>query len=151
MSPLKSLSAGRGNNVYKYDSTKPQGQEMQETFTDNKEFTLNLEIYASALQTGFANPAISYLENAIMTLGLQSTIQTLFAAGISLTEHESPLDVSALVATGFQSRATADIHFTTADQVSSGHGYIAEAEITTTIKDPADNTIVNVTTDVQTD
>ncbi len=147
MGPFRGVP-GMGANTYVYDNTQPQGSEVQETFTKDKEFTLTLECFTEALQTTVAAPAISYLEQALITLGLFSTISSLFAAGISLVDADPATDLTALVATDFQSRASVDIRFTVCDTVSVGHGYIEEAEITPTISDPAGNVLDNTTIDV---
>ncbi len=95
--------------------------------------------------------ALAYLEAALIALSLTDQVDTLLASGISIVDWDNPIDVSALIATAFQSRATVDVHFTTADQVTGNYGYIAQADVGVTIKDAAGNTIDSTTVDLTVD
>jgi hypothetical protein len=89
--------------------------------------------------------ALGYLEAALLALSLTASIETLLGAGISIVDWDNPIDLSKVEATAFKGRATVDIRFTTADQVTGAYGYIAEADIAATIKDTAGNVVSNAT------
>lgn len=147
LSPFRKVP-GQDAKTTVYDGTQPAGSEIVETITGNREFTLTLEAFSSSV-TGAAM-ALAYLEAALIALSLTDQVDTLLASGISIVDWDTPIDVSALIATAFQSRATVDVRFTTADQVTGNYGYIAQADVGVTIK-AAGNTIDSTTIDLTVD
>jgi hypothetical protein len=107
------------------------GQEMAETVTGQREVTLTVDVLSDVV-TGDGT-AMEFLENALTGLSLPSQRATLRLAGLSVVDWENPLDLSALVATAYQSRASADVRFYLVDTVTERTGYIETAEVTPTV------------------
>jgi hypothetical protein len=127
LSPLRRL----GGNVipisYIFDPLQPNGKELLYTATGQNEITCTVEVF-SDIVTG-AGTAMEFLENALAALMLPGVYGTLQLAGLALVAWSPPLDLSVLIATGYQSRASSDVRFYIVDTASERQGYITEMDV----------------------
>lgn len=115
-----------------YNGSAPLGQEITTTITAQKEMTVTLECFANTI-TG-AGTAAEYLSELITSLRFPSVLAALYAVGLSIRRKENVLDLSALVATAFQTRASVEIVLGLVDVATDvPTGYIDTAQVTPTI------------------
>jgi hypothetical protein len=107
------------------------GAEMIQTVRGHREVTLTIEVFSNSVTAG--KTATDYIERALTALRLPSRLYTMRLAGLSFVGWENVLDLSAIVATAYQSRAQCDVKFYLLDTVSESTGYIATVQVTPTI------------------
>lgn len=118
--------------VQTYNGSAPLGQEITFTVNAQKEMTITLEAFSHTVTS--SGTAAEYLNNLITSLRLPSVLANLFAVGLSLRRKENVLDLSTLVQTDFQTRASVEVVFGLVDtQSDTPTGYIDTAQVTPTI------------------
>lgn len=87
--------------------------------------------YFAAVPTsaaGASGAAAAALGSMLRNLQLESTRATLAAAGLRLVSVSDPQDVSAMLETGFETRAVVDLEFMTADTTTEQVGKISTVD-----------------------
>ncbi len=128
LSPVRKVG---GLDELNYTDTGASGKEIVYTVRGHRETTLTLEVFSNSVVNG--KTAMDYIERALISLRLPTQLSNLRQSGLSLVGWDSVLDLTALVATAYQSRAQCDIKFYLLDTVSETVGYIETVELTPTI------------------
>ena len=105
--------------------------ELEELAYEVLNFTLTISCHVGK-DAGRNDPtcnAMALLGKAKASLGLQSTIDRLCAAGISIVRSEGVVDSSLVVNSNFISRATLDVIFQTASVITDRVDYFDKAQL----------------------
>lgn len=88
--------------------------------------TLQLDVYAKVptQQSNVGKQAIAILGEVLRTLQLESQIAAFATAGLALRDVSDVRDLTQIVETGFESRASVDLTFSTVDQTTENVGKI---------------------------
>lgn len=88
--------------------------------------TLQLDVYAKVPTSGatVGKQAIAILGEALRTLQLDSQIVAFSTAGLALRDVSDVRDLTQIVETGFETRASCDLTFATVDQTTENVGKI---------------------------
>lgn len=101
------------------------GQEVEQTVIKRRQITLHVQAFSGAQVEGGASPARDYLDTADGKLSLPSVQDALSAAGLTvIDEQRTILNLSAVVESGWQSRAAFDVRFRLVDSVLEKTGYV---------------------------
>lgn len=134
---------GQDGIRYEYDGGRPAGQEMVPVVTGQREFTVRVEVRAwsqELSQTG--EVPLAAFEAALQLPSAQLLFEQL-NLGLVTTSPITQADM--VVDDRVQSRAAMDITFATSIQVSDadeGQGYIATADVETTLQGGVQGDIV---------
>lgn len=127
-----SVGIADGSCVWAYVSVA-LGNELLPTVVGQREFIVSFQVYASAV-TG-SGTALEYLTAAQTSFAFPST-QAAFAVAATpfcFVGSNQPVDLTALVSTQFQSRASMDVRFRVVDSANDVPiGYIATVVVTPT-------------------
>ena len=110
-----------------YNPAAPLQQEITHEVSGQREITVECQVFSDNVHG--ANAARAILSKLQTGLFLPTIRYALNTAGLSLMASDSIVDLTAIVATKFQSRANLDLRFNLVDTASQLHGYIETAQV----------------------
>lgn len=115
------------------DLTQPAGQEVQLHVTGPRVFTLSCQAFVGdpAGSTPAAD-ALHFMSLAQSSLGLQSVLDALDAAGVAVVSEGEVTDLSEFINDDAISRASLDPRFRVSSDLSERTGYIDKTEVSST-------------------
>lgn len=113
------------------DLLQPAGSEVELRVSALNEFSMRVQAFTGA-STGNA-AALAVLSNMRLRLRLESARAALAAAGLVLVEMGPVRDLAGIAGTRWQGRAAMELRFRLVETEAERVGYIATAEVTTTL------------------